>query len=395
MHRWRIACAVMGLLVWICAAHAAEPAPTATLTLSGEAVQPAGAPVVLQLLIHNTGTSRISYWCSGPGEYPDAADYTATVTRADVKGEKIPLTNGQNPAADGQLRDVASGRSVRFPATLGILAPGAYQIVIESAAQVSGPRSIITWPATRSTNIFRLEVRHDNDLAAARDAQIIARVRANDPFARFVAARWRSRVVREALVADLKGDDIVAADRAADGLWGDADPAKVDGPLVASVILKHLKPPPGECDVGLMTRLTRGSAPLDSDAVKAAMSKLLVARPEGIVRQATAAALDRSAETPASTKLFQLPHADSDFDTSDEAQRRRHDAALLGAMLELARSEDVHERKLAYAALADFPSSQAAIEALHVGQQDPDGLCQSIAGHSLNLILQKLATTRP
>lgn len=394
MDRWRIACALTGLLAWICTAPAAEPAPTASLTIVGDAVQPAGVPVILQLLIHNTGARRMSCWCSGPGEYPDAADYTATLIGPEGPTAKIPLANGQHPESDGRSMDVAPGRSMQFPATLGILAPGTYQILIEGAPQFDGSRSVMTWPSVRSSGFFPLEVRHDNDLAAARDAQIVARVRSDDPFCRFVAAKWPRRAVRDALVADLTGDDIVAADRAADGLWGDADPAKVDGPLVASVILKHLKPRAGECDVGLITRLTSGSEALDSEPVEAAMAKLVLARSEGIVRRAAANALDRASDTVVTANRFRLPDANG-LDSSEVAQRRRHDAAMLNAMLELARSQDVHERRLAYAAFADFPSSPAAIEALHVGQHDFDGQCQLIAEHSLNLIFQKSATTRP
>jgi hypothetical protein len=364
------------------------------LTIVGDAVQPAGVPVILQLLIHNTGAARMSYWCSGPGEYPDAADYTATLMGPEGPVEKIPLANGQHSESDGRSMDVAPGRSIQFPATLGILAPGAYQILIEGVPRFGGPRSVMTWPAVRSSGFFHLEVRHENDLAAARDAQIVARVRADDPFCRFVAAKWPRRGVRDALVADLTGDDIVAADRAADGLWGDADPAKVDGPLVASVILKHLKPPAGECDIGLMTRLTSGSEALDSEPVKAAMAKLVLARSEGIVRRAAASALDRPADTVVTANRLRLPDANG-VNSSEAAQRRRHDAAMLDAMLELARSQDVHERRLAYAALGDLPSSPTVIEALHLGQHDSDGQCQLIAEHSLNLVFQRSATTRP
>jgi CO/xanthine dehydrogenase FAD-binding subunit len=112
------------------------------------------------------------------------------------------------------------------------------------------------------------------------------------------------------------------------------------------------------------------------------------------VRRAAASALDRPADKVVTADRFRLPDANG-VDSSEVAQRRRHDAAVLDAMLGLAKSQDVHERRLAYAALADFPSSSVAIEALHVGQHDSDGQCQLIAEHSLNLIFQRSATTRP
>jgi hypothetical protein len=388
----------MGLFSFMCVAHAQPTVPSAAITISGDPVQPAGAPTIVRLTILNTGHMPISYWCSGPGEYPDAQEYIATVVGPAGSSQRLVLSNGQHPAGDGRAMDVAPGKSIQFPATLGILAPGAYCLSVDCAEQAwggSGRGAIVTWPATHSTKDYQFEVRPDNELAAAGDAMIVARVRVNDPFARMISATWRRRAVRAALVEDLTGDDIVAADRAADGLWGEADPAKVDGPLVASVILKHIKPPSDECDVGLMTRLTRGTQPLDSEPVKAAMAKLVLARPEGMVRGAAAAALDRPAEKVVTTNLFRLPDANHDLDPADVAQRRLHDAAMLAAMLELARSEDVHERKLAYAALADFPSSQAAVDALRIGQGDLDRECQLIAQHSMNAILRQMATTRP
>lgn len=398
MVRWRIACALMGFISFSCAAHGQLSIPRAAITITGDPVQPAGAPAIVHLTVLNTGRIAISYWCSGPGEYPDAQEYTATVVGPDGSAQKLILANGQHQAADGRAMDVAPGKSIRFPATLGILATGAYRVSVEGAEQASAGSSrgaVVTWPGTHSTKDYQFEVRDDEQLAAARDAMIVAKVRADDPFARMISATWPRRSVRAALVEDLTGDDIVAADRAADGLWGDADPAKVDGPLVASVILKHLRPPSDECDVGLLTRLARGTQPLDSGPAKAALAKLVLARPEGMVRGAAAAALDRPAEKVVTTNLFRLPDANHDLDPADVAQRRLHEAAMLAAMLELARSEDVHERKLAYAALADFPSSQAAVDALRIGQGELDRECQLIAQNSMNAILRQTATTRP
>lgn len=390
MDRWRIACAVTGLLISIDVVCSAST-PSASLSISGDAVQPAGEPVMVQLLIRNTGTKAMPYWCSGPGEYPDASDFSATLVNADGQVQKITLANGQNPGADGRQMELAAGRSVQFAVTMGIVQPGSYQLSIESAAQISGPLGILTWPAMRSAGVFHIEVRHENELAAKRDARIVAGVRAGDPFARFVASTWRRRAVREALVDDLISEDIVAADRAADGLWGRDDPSKVDGPLLTEAILKHLKAPPGECDVGLMTRLTGGFEALDSDQIKAALTQLMLARPEGAVRRAAAAALDRQLDPAATTKRLQLAQAPD----QTEVQRRLHDAAMLGAMLELARSEDVHERKLAYQALSDFANKPEAVEAIRLGLNDPDRDCQAVARKVWIGIVNHIATSQP
>lgn len=391
MAHLRIAGVVVGLAA--CISTAASPRPTASLSIRGDAIQPAGTPIVLKLLIRNTGAARMSYWCSGPGEYPDASDYIATVERVGDTDppQKLILANGQKPGADGLAIDLAPKRSLEFPATLGPLAPGTYRVTVTGAGSASS--NVLTWPATVCDIPFQFEVRHDNDLSAARDANTIARVRANEPFARYLSATWPRRAVREALVADLSGDDVVAADRAADGLWGDAEPAKVDGPLVARTILKHLKPPPEGCDIGLMTKLTRVSQSVQSDELKTAMTKLILARPEGSIRQAAAASLDRVSALTA-TKLLQLPNAGA-LPMSEAEQRARHDAALLGAMLELARSADRHERKLAYRALVDFSSNQAALDTLRAGLMDPDPECQSVANTAMGIITKRQATTQP
>lgn len=394
MGRWRIACAVLGFWGCVFAAQAAAPRePSASLSIDGDAVQPAGAPVILKILIRNCGDVPMSYWCSGPGEYPNALSFIATVSSSDAPDHQVAPVNGQLNDADGRMIDLPAGRSIQFPITLRILAPGTYRVRIDCPAEVSGPHAIITWPAMRSVNVFQVEVRHDNDLTAARDAHIVAGVRADDPFARFVAANWPSHGVREALVVDVSGDDIVAADRAADGLWGRDDPAKVDGPLVAKLVLKHLHAPGDECDVGLMTRLTQGSHPLESNQLKEAMSKLVLARPEGSIRRLAAAALDRPTDAAAygsspTRDLLQIKTPESELLT-------RHDAVALGAMLELAKSTDVHERKLAYRALANFADRQEAVDAIHAGLADPDPGCQNVANRAMDLVLRHRATTQP
>jgi len=49
-------------------------------------------------------------------------------------------------------------------------------------------------------------------------------------------------------------------------------------------------------NIGLMTKLTRGSKPLESDDLKYAMAELAFSRPDGSIRQSAAAALARPNE---------------------------------------------------------------------------------------------------
>jgi hypothetical protein len=82
---------------------------------------------------------------------------------------------------------------------------------------------------------------------------------------------------------------------------------------------------------------------------------------------------------------LQFPNAFADIGTEAD-QRRRHDAALLGAMLDLARSEDAHERKLAYRGLADFVQNPAAAQAVELGLRDPDPECARVAERAMEVI---------
>jgi hypothetical protein len=398
MNRWRIAFAVFLFLKGILCADAEIGEPQASLAVVGDAVQPAGSPVIIELVVRNTGTAPMSFWCGGPGEYPDAADYSAIITSTLGRDEQIVLANGQHLQGNGRLISVVPGGVIRVPAALGIVAPGSYRLLVSGGQQRwdgAARGRIVTWPVTQTAHGFEFQVSGDAACLAARDAQIIADVRANRAFAKFVTSKWPTRGQRQALVSDLTGDDIVAADRAAEGLWQDNAPAKEDGPLLAKVILKHLAPHDGECDVGLMTRLTGAAQSLDSEPVKSAMARLVLARPEGMVRRAAAAALDNQNQSIASKARFQLANAAADPAARNEQERRRHDAEILAAMLALAQSEDAHERKLAYPALAAYPFSPAAVNAVRIGQQDADAECQGVAARAMRIISKKLAETRP
>ena len=78
---------LIGLLIWtpLTIGNDAGPKdqrPRASLEVHGEPEQPAGAPIILLLTAKNSGKVPIIYWCGGPGEYPDASDYSTQVKRA-------------------------------------------------------------------------------------------------------------------------------------------------------------------------------------------------------------------------------------------------------------------------------------------------------------------------
>lgn len=359
-------------------------------------MQPANAPVLLELVVRNTGPVPLSYWCGGPGDYPDATEFIATISRTDrpsIPG-KSPLSNGQQPDGPGRAFVIAPGRTIRFPAAVRpLLPPGEYDVAVACAPvgrMQDGVVKVVTWPAMTSAKAFHVSVRDDAQLLAGRDQNIVAKVRAHDPFARHVATTWPRRPVRAALIKDLTGDDIVAADRAADGLWGDLAPASVDGPLVAEVILKHLQPPKdGTCDIGLMSKLMQRAEdkPAKSLEVRDALAKLALARPDGPVRDRATAALGlHGASVP--NELVQAAMAGA------AAAPPSPENAFLRVLLGLARSADAGERKIAYRRLADFPDDPAALHAVRAGVLDDDAECRKQAEATLTLITRP-STTQP
>jgi hypothetical protein len=392
----RIVVASICLMAFLPLARAGELTPSATLEVHGDAVQPAGAPVLLELVVRNTGPVPISYWCGGPGDYPDAAEFVVTISRTDRPSlpGRSPLSNGQESNGAGRAFTVAPGRTLRFPAAVQPLLPaGEYDVAVECEADGRmhhGAVEAVTWPAMRSANVFHVTVRADDRLLAARDANVVAKVRAHDAFARHVSSTWPRIPVRAELVKDLTGDDIIAADRAADGLWGDRAPPGADGPLVARVILKHLAPPKdGTCDIGLMSKLLHPStATKESPELLAAIAKLALARADGPVRDRATAALGlRGTSVPYETVKAALA-------AQRAAATPVPNAAYLNALLGLARSEDAAERRIAYRGLADFKGNPAALTAARAGLLDADAECRRQAEATLASIVDH-STTRP
>lgn len=382
MYQRRIGLLVVGLFA--CASPAAAALPAATLEIQGDPLQPANAPVLLELVVRNTGTTPISYWCAGPGDYPDARDFAAIVFSARPRGPLIPtdLSNGQSDEAAGKAFEVVPGRTIRFPVAMPPLPPGEYDIKVACGfdGRMQGRiMKVVTWPAMRSASALHLSVRDDKQLIAVRDVSIVAKVREHDPFARHVASTWPRLSVRRELEKDLAGDDIVAADRAADGLWGDGAPAANDGPLVARVILKHLDPPKdGACDTGLMSKLMRreGDKPVESGEVRDAVAKLALARGDGRVHDGATEALGLGRGS-VSNETVQTVLARLQGVTPPPS-----DSPYLDALLGLARSADPAERKVAYRRLADFQGDRAAVDAARAGLLDDDAECRREASET-------------
>jgi hypothetical protein len=369
-------------------------APTASLEVIANPIQPSGAPILLTVTVKNTGSVPISYWWCGPGGYPDTEDFSAMVTPLDPwqASGYMALSNGQyfqatfnSPPSggSGRLVEVSPGRSVSFPAAIVPVPCGVYRISVAGHAniRVNHGQALTTWPVTKSAKRVTVEIRDDAGLAAARDTQVLAGVRANDPFAKHVASNWPRMRVREALIEDLMGDNIVQADCAAEGLWGNEEAPPADAPIVTRAILKHLKPPEGATDVGLMEKLLRGSHRPDSIELQHAVVRLAAGRPGTQTREFA-------------VTLMNLPDSDQTLDTgydigvfhvgpNPRAQGMPEDVATLRALYRLAISDDARERKIAFRSLADYADDSVAARAIRVGVNDPESHVSEAARDAL------------
>ena len=362
MNPWWHVLPVVALMAWASSALAANDVCTASLEVTADQVQPANAPILLTLTVRNTGKTPIRYWWSGPSDDPDARDFTATVIdRKSGTSSRMALSNGQTPEAAGRSREILPGRFVRLPAAMPPMPPGDYTVnVVRDADEID-------WPSMKVGVAVTVQVIADQDLLAARDHHIIASVRANDPFAQYVAASWSRKPVKDALIEDLKGANVVAADRAADGLWFGAEPSQDDGAIVAGAILHHLNAPTDGCDLGLMDKLLKSGDQSPSDEVRMAASRLIAARHEGHVGFAATAILNLPTKEVKDIWIPRQPPVPNGGRGTDPVQIARHDA-----MLEMLESHDPSDREFACSALADFPESQTAVDALRKAGHDVD-----------------------
>ena len=346
--------------------------PSALLTVSGHSIQPAGAPLILTLSVYNNGFSSIGYWCGGPGEFPDAADFTATITH---KNGPVTLANGQRSGV-GRMRWIVPGQVMRFPAALPPLAVGTYEITVRCEAykpmQNGGIHAVI-WPAMSTVKPLRVEIREDAALADVRDREIVAGVRAADPFSAFIAFTYPRPSVKSALADDLMSPSAITVERAMDGLWAEGVAEEADVPLVAKAIGQHLKPPDDGVDFAMMERLIKS------------ISKERTPMAQGAVAKAAAARTGRVHEVAVST-LTTMRYPSSVRRRPSAQPPEEYDPEAIRALIKLAQSLGAPERKLAYTLLADYPKSPDAMEAIRAGTSDPDPEVQATVHQSLNRV---------
>ena len=371
--RW----AVMFLLAsWGCGVCGGELA--ATLDVTADPVQPAGLPILLTLSVRNTGTEPISYWCGAAGGYLNAGGFIANISYANgtrvILSERLSNSNGEFAWDAGRMHELRPGESFSFPAALRSLPAAKYSIRFSGDAQgrvENGHFADLWFPQTSSAPL-KVEVRKDEKLAAARDADLIAKLRKGDAFAQHVAAHFPRPEIRKALEQDLAGDDLIAAGSAIDTLWPDYNPPADAAPLIARAIRSHAKPINDGHDEWLMHVLLQMSQPFSTKEVKAAVEQVAAARPAGRVHnyaqaRLTDAALAALKESATTTTQDEDPVEDLLIHT-------------------LVKSADPKIRARAYEALATYPHSPRAVQTALDGLADPDRSVREAAEKTLDAI---------
>ena len=164
--------------------------------IHAEATQPSGSPVLLKLIMTNTGNESLSSWRGGPGNYPPLVGFRASVTDAVEIARIMVLSNGASNGGSGLNVLLDTGDSVVIPAMMAPLPKGKYFIQIAGA----------------NVNVH---VEDDPELLKKREEEIITRIRNGEPFAQHVAATHLTKSLRDRLLQDLSADDRKTALQAA------------------------------------------------------------------------------------------------------------------------------------------------------------------------------------
>ena len=362
---------------------AAAPLPSASLEIAGDPVQPADSPILLTLTVHNTGRVPISYWWTGPGDYPDADAFSAFVSGDGTAGIPLAmeLVNGQYREGSGRRRDVPAGQSITFPVAMTSQPPGKYKIEIWGEAdgrRVNGALKVMSWPPTHSVKPISVEVREGAGPEHHRDEVVLAGVRANDAFYQYVSAMWPRVAVRKSLLTDLIGGNIVAADRAAEGLFAGGPVPPLDEAILAEGIIAHLNRPADVTDDGLMDKLLWAAREARSAPVTNALVRLMKSRKNEHTYNDVLAVLARRVAAPKTGYDIGAFHVGPENTSPDPG--------ALEGYLALASTSDPHARTVAFEALGNYPESAEARKALLVGQTDANAVARAAAINALSRI---------
>jgi hypothetical protein len=174
-------------------------------------VWPAEVPLIFELTIVNTGDVSLSALNGGPGPFLPACGCEARIAAADGTTAERPLTNGNRVGMTNAIVSLRPGEKTMFPAACAPLKPGSYAVRL-----IAGPRlgTSPEWPAMTS-EVKRLTIRDDAELARTIINDLLARARSGDAFAGYISVRFTITPVVEGLLADLSSENALAAWNAA------------------------------------------------------------------------------------------------------------------------------------------------------------------------------------
>lgn len=360
---------------------------SAALAVQGEAMQPAGFPILLTLTLTNTGDKALTYWCGGPDTYPGAEHFSVNAVGKD--GKLIPLSaslmpasyeastgdiyNGQYSEGSGMYRDIRPGMTITVPFAISPLPPGEY--VLHFHSQWEGPPKPGS-QARPGNDILRILVKQDGALRAAREQALLARVRHGEPFAENVVTHYNLQPVIEQLLPDLASDDADMICHAAATLLGVTKLPAGASAQISRGVQKHLHDTHGNVTGGEPLFFLTALAPeAQSPETLEAMVSLVHSNWFPELRWRATQSLGQFHQARARTEMHTLL-ADPQSAVRGAAAvalAQRHDTAALPVLLALARKHDLYtDWNPIYSALAHFPKNTQAAVAIRAVARSTD-----------------------
>jgi RNA polymerase sigma-70 factor (ECF subfamily) len=200
----------------------AKADPVLKYEIAADATQPFGAPVLLKIIMTNTGQEPLRYW-QGLGDYLPVGDRKAWVTDAGGKTREVALSNGQGVGGSGSRKSLAVGASVVIPAALDPLPKGSYLIEYDGGSA-------------------RVTIKDDAELLKTREQDLLTRVGKNDSFAQYVVTAYLTRALFEECVRKLSAPEDETALPFALTLYRVRQLPEGSVPVLAEAIDKQLTP---------------------------------------------------------------------------------------------------------------------------------------------------------
>lgn len=336
--------------------------------VTAEAVQPAGYPVVLSLVMTNTAKTPFTYWCGSPELYPGAHLFVVRVM--DAKGAETPVLpeNGQYTLGSGVDQEIKPGETVEVPAALDPLPAGRYSIHVGA-----GKAATVT-------------VEQNAELGLKREQDVVRQIRAGREFGRFLSYKYPREAVTRQLVQDLAADDAGAAFVAARALFAQRTLPEGTGATIAAAMTKQLAAKPSNGN--LLVYLAILAANIGTDEARAPVLALAKSDEYDEVRMHAVESLATFKQPEASAELRGLlkewePRVRL---AAAAALAARGDATAIEVLVGVAQDKTSQWRGDALRPLANFPDDPRAETTIRKGLDDEDRNVRESAKDALEVL---------